>query len=131
MPRYAAIDIGSNSVRMLTAEVEPGGAEQELAEPLVRRPVEPQIVLHLRQLLGRHLRDLVGRERDIEGVARQDLGRKENVRRQQDERQQREAGSAQDRADHGGIAALTPSRPRRGAPTMPADGKPDSVQPCA
>jgi exopolyphosphatase / guanosine-5'-triphosphate,3'-diphosphate pyrophosphatase len=32
MPKYAAIDIGSNSVRMLAAEVEPGVAPRVLAE---------------------------------------------------------------------------------------------------
>src|SRR5687768_14800237 len=31
MPRYAAIDIGSNSVRMQAAEVIPGAATRELA----------------------------------------------------------------------------------------------------
>jgi exopolyphosphatase/guanosine-5'-triphosphate,3'-diphosphate pyrophosphatase len=32
MPKYAAIDIGSNSVRMVAAEVDPGGALRPLAE---------------------------------------------------------------------------------------------------
>ena len=32
MPRYAAIDVGSNSVRMLAAEAAPGAKTQILAE---------------------------------------------------------------------------------------------------
>ena len=32
MPKYAAIDIGSNSVRMLAAEVDSGGAMRVLAQ---------------------------------------------------------------------------------------------------
>ena len=32
MPKYAAIDIGSNSVRMVAAEVDPGGALRVLAD---------------------------------------------------------------------------------------------------